>query len=67
MYVPFPNIAHSTSNTSTTIPTPNMVTFTTIPTTASMSTSTSNPPNIHMQSSYPLGISDELLRELCNM
>ena len=38
----------------------------TTPTTASMSTSTSSPPSSHIQSSYPLGISDELLCELCN-
>ena len=35
------------------------------PSTASM---TSSPPSTHMQSSYyPLGISDQLLCELCNM
>ena len=39
----------------------------TTPTIASMPTSTSSPPSIHRQSSYPLGISDELLCELCNM
>ena len=39
----------------------------TILTTASIPTSTSSPYSIHMQSSYPLGISDELLCELCNM
>ena len=37
------------------------------PTTASVPTSTSSPPSIHRQSSYPLGISDELLCELYNM
>ena len=39
----------------------------TTPTTASIPTSTSSSPSIHMQSSYPLGISDELLCELCKL
>ena len=39
----------------------------TTPTTASIPTSTSSPPSIYTQLSYPLGISDELLCELCNM
>ena len=56
MYAPFVNVAHSTSTYSNTIPA------------ASMPTSTSNPPSVHVHSSYySLGISDELLCELCNV
>ena len=54
MCVPFANTVHPTNTTSIT---------TTI--TANMANSTGSPPSIHMQSSYPLGISDELLCELC--
>ena len=65
MCAPFVTIAHSTSTTSTTIPSTNMPTSTTTPTTATgKPTSTSSSPSIHMYSSYPLGISDELLCEL---
>ena len=56
MFAHFADTAHPTSTLST--PTP---------TTACMSTSTSSPPSIHMQSSYALEISDELLCELCNI
>ena len=66
MCAPFVTIAHSTSTLST--PTPTTVSIpTSAPTNASLPTSTSGPPSIYMQSSYPLGIPDELLCELCNM
>ena len=56
MCVPFANTVNSTNTTSIT---------TTI--TASKPNSTGSPPFIHMHSSNPLGISDELLCELCNL
>ena len=66
MFAHFVDIAHPTSTLSTPTPTTDNMP-TSVPTTASVPTSTSSPPSIYRQSSYSLGISDELLCELCNI